>query len=130
MYVTEQLGCTPSALKYLRYNAFIVLYPLGLLGEVCGLLLALDAYRAGLCPPSFPQCAQNSVGLYVAYFYLLVSLPGKRAAFLNSSRLIVTPSCRLSQAVHAHVCAARQANGQARAKRSNEDELDQWQRLQ
>ncbi len=84
-YVTELLRCTPSALKFLRYNAFIVLYPLGLVGEVCGLLLALDAYRAGLCPPSFPNCTTNSVGLYAAYAYLLVAVPGKRAALQSRS---------------------------------------------
>jgi very-long-chain (3R)-3-hydroxyacyl-CoA dehydratase len=76
MYVTEQVGATPSFLRFLRYNAFIVLYPLGFVGEVCGLLLALQSYESGLCPPLFPNCAKNSIGLFVAYFYLLTSVPG------------------------------------------------------
>jgi hypothetical protein len=78
-YATEQLGSTPDTLKFLRYNAFIALYPLGFVGEVCGLLLALQAYASGLCPPHFPQCASGSIGLYVAYFYLAASVPGQRS---------------------------------------------------
>jgi hypothetical protein len=115
MYVSELLGFTPSILKFLRYNAFIVLYPLGFVGEVCGLLLALPHYRSGLCPPSFPQCATNSLLLYVAYFYLITSVPGNRS--LHHHALIrddiLTYFCRLSQALHAHVCSACQAIGQA-----------------
>jgi very-long-chain (3R)-3-hydroxyacyl-CoA dehydratase len=76
MYVTEQVGATPSLLRFLRYNAFIVLYPLGFVGEVCGLLLALQSYKSGLCPPLFPQCTSNSIGLYIAYFYLFTAVPG------------------------------------------------------
>ncbi len=80
MYVTEQLGITPSILKFLRYNSFIILYPLGLIGEACGLLLALEAYKSGLCPPTFTACSNNSVGLYLAYFYLIAVVPGTPAA--------------------------------------------------
>ncbi len=77
MYVTEQVGATPSFLSFLRYNAFIILYPLGFVGEVCGLLLALQSYKSGLCPPLFPNCASNSAGLYIAYLYLFTSVPGQ-----------------------------------------------------
>jgi hypothetical protein len=52
MYVTELLGATPSLLKFLRYNAFILLYPLGLVGEVSGLLLAIDAYEPRSASPT------------------------------------------------------------------------------
>jgi hypothetical protein len=128
MYVTELLRCTPSALKFLRYNAFIVLYPLGLVGEVCGLLLALDAYSVGLCPPSFPKCADNSVGLYTAYVYLIVAVPGKQqySARIPSCAVLrapLTPCCRLPQALHAHVLAARQAFGRQQ-RRPQEDKVD------
>jgi hypothetical protein len=84
MYVCELLGSPPSILKFLRYNAFIVLYPLGFVGEVCGLLLSLEHYSSGLCPPLFPQCTTSSIGLYVAYFYLITSLPGNRVLDLSS----------------------------------------------
>jgi hypothetical protein len=109
MYATEELRCTPSILKFLRYNAFIIFYPVGLVGEISGLLLALEAYKSGLCPPMFPSCATNSVGLYVAYFYLLTALPGR----CTSPALVAIPLTiffRFPQALYAHVFAARQTS--------------------
>lgn len=55
-YASSLLGVCPYWLTWLRYSAFILLYPIGLLGEMCAMWLALPEIQAkGLRTVSMPN---------------------------------------------------------------------------
>lgn len=55
-YATTQLECCPGWLKWLRYSAFVPLYPLGFAAEVLCLLAALPLLKqAGTLSVSMPN---------------------------------------------------------------------------
>jgi very-long-chain (3R)-3-hydroxyacyl-CoA dehydratase len=62
-YVTELLGVTPYVLKWLRYNAFLLLYPVGMATEIA---LVVDAWRNG---KGFPQTHSSLYSILVLIFF-------------------------------------------------------------
>lgn len=69
-YAFNQLSLSPYVLTYLRYTLFIILYPLGVTGEIMSIIRALpivkdsDLYSWGL---------PNSWNISFNYYYILIT---------------------------------------------------------
>ncbi|PHH63044.1 hypothetical protein CDD81_6375 [Ophiocordyceps australis] len=62
--------CRPAALTWLRYNSFVLLYPIGILSECCLVYLATEP--AGVISP---------LAKYALYAVLVVYVPGSYVLF-------------------------------------------------
>ena len=64
-YVCGLLGLTLPALEWLRYTAFIVLYPVGVFGEVAAIVLAMPTVKAlGLYSVAMPNAWNQAFDYY------------------------------------------------------------------
>lgn len=81
------MGSVPEWLRWLRYNAFFVLYPLGISSE-CGLVYKSIA----------PAESWNVAYGYVLKAILLVYIPGEYSVVLR-------PNCAMLMKVQAHMCS-------------------------
>merc|ERR1712131_43583 len=78
-YAFNQLNMVPYFLTYLRYTLFIVLYPIGVTGEIMCVIRALDVVKeTGLYSLGMP----NRWNISLNYYYTLcLSLPVYVIAF-------------------------------------------------
>lgn len=78
-YILNAFQLVPFPLKWLRYNAFIVLYPLGILSEVCCMVGGVKYFTEH--PTYYPSMMPNNLNfeLNLKEFYrfvLLLYVPG------------------------------------------------------
>eukprot|EP00288_Rhodomonas_lens_P018100 CAMPEP_0177706440 /NCGR_PEP_ID=MMETSP0484_2-20121128/9227_1 /TAXON_ID=354590 /ORGANISM="Rhodomonas lens, Strain RHODO" /LENGTH=770 /DNA_ID=CAMNT_0019217903 /DNA_START=71 /DNA_END=2383 /DNA_ORIENTATION=+ len=66
----------PKPLNFLRYSAFIVLYPVGITGELLCCFLTLPLIKKGLCAPlgGFGKGCPDQMENYM-YLYMLMYIP-------------------------------------------------------
>uniref|UniRef100_H2YGU3 Very-long-chain (3R)-3-hydroxyacyl-CoA dehydratase n=1 Tax=Ciona savignyi TaxID=51511 RepID=H2YGU3_CIOSA len=70
-YTFVLLGFTPRIMLWLRYTLFIVLYPLGVTGELLSLYYSLPhVQKSGLYSVSLP----NSLNFAFNYYYVLIGM--------------------------------------------------------
>jgi len=80
-YALTLLGAVPYALKWLRYSAFILLYPAGIYSEVRCMFVSLGVMKKDRFLSAFPYPMPNrfnfEINLYWVYTCLLVAyIPG------------------------------------------------------
>jgi very-long-chain (3R)-3-hydroxyacyl-CoA dehydratase len=76
-YALNLYDAVPSALFFLRYHLFMVLYPSGVAGEVLCMVSALPFLRAGAYAIQMPNAHNVAVSLYTLVLVVLaVYVPG------------------------------------------------------
>eukprot|EP01071_Lankesteria_metandrocarpae_P015154 Lankesteria_metandrocarpae@DN9383_c0_g1_i1.p1 len=85
------MDSVPMPLKYLRYSAFIVLYPIGITSEACCVLAALPVmkseYRLRHWPVAMPNVLNFELSLFHMYVLVLVLyVPGTVILFTHMLR--------------------------------------------
>lgn len=83
-YALNLFNAVPSVLNWLRYSAFLVLYPVGVSGELGSLYHAFPVFANGGCPPFWKGCnlalpnkyniSYSSAG--IAVLFVIMYLPG------------------------------------------------------
>ena len=104
-------GYVPSRLTWLRYNAFFVLYPMGISSECWLLWLAVT-----------PAKSWNLAYEYLIKLILFIYIPGKPHFSTSTTRRLLT-DCRLIHSVYAH--DGTKTEGDARSERK-EDCMMRW----
>lgn len=80
-YAVNSIAAVPYLLKWLRYSAFIVLYPIGIFSEVKCIWISLRYLRQDQMLRSYPFPMPNllnfELDLYIVYVFLLFAyIPG------------------------------------------------------
>lgn len=98
-------GWQPSALTWLRYNTFFVLYPLGITSECAMIWLATG-----------PAAIWGDIYVYILYGILAIYVPGECFPGLDLSRLLT--AYRYLHLVHSHDGPAKESHAQRKGQRS------------
>ena len=73
-YAQSLFNCTPNILRWLRYSTFIVLYPLGISGELLTMYAALPyIVQRKLWTVSLPNAANIAFSYYAFMIMIMVS---------------------------------------------------------